>query len=321
MKKRTFLQAMALPLAYQATHSLAQGTTSGRPTRVIVPLPPGSGNDFVARTIMPAAGRILGQQIVVENKPGASGAIGAMEVVRAAPDGLTLLCATNSHLATNMSFVKNLPYDPRRDLTAIAGATVANQVLVVKGNSPIRTMAEFIAYAKQRPGKVTVGYATSIVQLQFATLAKMAGVEFLMVPYKGATQAAIDVMGGVIDATLDGTLTAIPQVKSGGLRALGSTVLKRNAMMPDTPAIAETIPGFDFPLWNAFVGPAGMPRELVNRLGAAISEAQRQPEVAQQLANAGSPAFIIEPDKLKAFIESEVTKYARLAKEAGIQPE
>lgn len=320
MKTRTFLKAMVLPLALSSTRGFAQ-SSSARVARVVVPLPPGSGNDFVARTIMPAAGKLLGQNFVVDNKPGASGVIGTMEVVRSAPDGFTLLCATNSHLATNMFFVKNLPYDPRKDVTPLAGATVANQVLVVKGSSPIRTMAEFIAYAKQRPGKVTVGYATSIVQLQFATLAKMAGIEFLMVPYKGATQAVTDVMGGVIDATLDGTLTAIPQVKSGGLRALGSTVLKRNTMMPDTPAIAETIPGFDFPLWNAFVGPAGMPRELVNRLGAAISEAQRQPEVAQQLANAGSPAFIIEPDMLKAFIEAEVAKYARLSKDAGIQPE
>ena len=320
MKTRTFLKSMALPFALSATRGFAQ-SSSGRLARVVVPLPPGSGNDFVARAIMPAAGKILGQSFVVDNKPGASGVIGTMEVVRAAPDGLTLLCATNSHLATNMFFVKNLPYDPRKDITPIAGATVANQVLVVKGSSPIRTMADFIAYAKQHPGKVTVGYATSIVQLQFATLAKMAGIEFLMVPYKGATQAVTDVMGGVLDATLDGTLTAIPQVKTGNLRALGSTLLKRNPMMPDTPAIAETVPGFDFPLWNAFVGPAGMPRELVTRLGAAISEAQRQPEVAQQLANAGSPAFIIEPDKLKAFIEAEVAKYARLSKDAGIQPE
>lgn len=125
-----------------------------------------------------------------------------------------------------------------------------------------------------------------------------------MVPYKGATQAVTDVMGGVLDATLDGTLTAIPQSKAGNLRALGTTVAKRNAMMPDTPTIAETIPGFDFPLWNAFVGSAGMPREL-----------------AQQLANAGSPSLIIEPGKVKAFIDAEVTKCARLAKEAGIQPE
>lgn len=320
MKTRTFLKALSLPIVTPATCALAQSNPV-RPIRVVVPLPPGSGNDFVARTIMPAAGQLLGQSVLVDNKPGGSGVIGAMEVVRAPPDGSTLLCATNSHLATNMSFLKNLPYDPRRDLTPLAGATVANQVLVVKGNSPIRNVAEFIAYAKKQPGKVSVGYATSIVQLQFATLAKMSGIELLMVPYKGAPQAVTDVIGGVLDATLDGPLTTIPHVKAGNLRALGSTLLKRNPIMPDCPAIAETLAGFDFPLWNAFVGPAGMPRELVARIGEAISQAQRQPEVSQQLLNAGSPAFIIEPEKLKVFIDAEVTKYARLAKEAGIQPE
>jgi tripartite-type tricarboxylate transporter receptor subunit TctC len=319
MKTRTFLKAMALPLAYQATSSLAQ-LASGRPIRVVVPLPAGSGNDFVARVITPRAGQLLGQTFVVDNKPGANGVIGAMEVVRAAPDGQTLLCATNSHLATNMAMIKNLPYDPRRDLTPIAGATVAAQLLVVKGNSPLRTLADFIAYAKSRPGRVAVGYSTSIVQLQFATLSKIAGIELLMVPYKGAPAAVNDVIGGVLDATLENPGLAVGQVSGGALRTL-ACMSKRNPLFPDTPAASETLAGFDFPLWNAFVGPAGMPREVVTRLGAAISQAQKQPEVANQFLAAGTPAFVIEPDELKAFIESEVVKYARLVKDAGIQPE
>ena len=319
LKTRTFLKALALPLAYQATSSLAQAPF-GRAIRVVVPLPAGSGNDFVARVITPRAGQLLGQTFVVDNKPGANGIIGAMEVVRAAPDGQTLLCATNSHLATNMAMVKNLPYDPRRDLTPIAGATVAAQLLVVKGNSPMRTMADFIAYAKSRPGRVAVGYSTSIVQLQFATLSKIAGIELLMVPYKGAPAAVNDVIGGVLDATLENPGLAVGQVTGGALRAL-ACMSKRNPLFPDTPAASETLAGFDFPLWNAFVGPAGMPRELVQRLGTAISQAQKQPEVANQFIAAGTPAFVIEPDELKTFIEAEVAKYARLVKDAGIQPE
>jgi tripartite-type tricarboxylate transporter receptor subunit TctC len=320
MRKRDFLKAMALPFALPATRGFAQGG-SGRTMRMIVPLPAGSGNDFVARVICPPASQLLGQTIVIENKPGASGVIGTMEVVRAAPDGLTLLCATNSHLATNVAFVKNLPYDPRKDVTPIAGATVANQVLVVSAGSPIKTFPEFVAYAKANPGKVSVGYSTSVVQLQFATLARMAGIELLMVPYKGAPQAITDVLGGTLVATFDNLLSAISQVKAGKLRALAGTVQKRNPMMPDVPAIADTVPGFDFPLWNAFVGPAGMSPELVKRLGTAFSNAQRQQEVSQQLSNAASPPLIIEPDALKALIEADVTRYLRLAKEAGIQPE
>jgi tripartite-type tricarboxylate transporter receptor subunit TctC len=244
-----------------------------------------------------------------------------MEVVRSAPDGLTLLCATNSHLAANMAFVKNLPYDPRKDITPIAGATVVNQVLVVKGNSPIRTFSDFIAYAKAHPGKVSVGYSTSIVQLQFATLSKMAGIDLLLVPYKGAPAAISDVIGGTLIATLDAPLNVIPQAKAGQLRALAATTLKRNPAMPDCPTVAETLPGFDFPLWNAFVGPPNMPGELVNRLNAAIAYAQRQSNVAQRLRETGSPPFIIEPNALKAYIGTEVTKYVRLGKDAGIQPE
>lgn len=319
MKKRTFLKSMTLPLGLQAFGSYAQGTP-GRPIRIVVPLPAGSGNDFVARVIGPVASQILGQTIVVDNKPGANGVIGAMEVVRAAPDGLTLLCATNSHLATNMALLKNLPYDPRRDFTPIAGAVSVAQLLVVSATSPIRSLADFIAYAKQRPGKVAVGYSTSIVQLQFATLAKLAGIELLMVPYKGAPAAVIDMIGGTLDATLENPGLALPQVQGGKIRVLAS-MSKRNPLFPEAPAVSETLPGFDFPLWNGFVGPAGMAREQVMRLNAAIVQAQRSPDVAQKFTSSGQPPWIVTPDEMKAFIESEVTKYQRLVKESGIEPQ
>lgn len=319
MKKRDFIKAMALPLALPATRAFAQGIF-GRTIRVVVPLPAGSASDLVARLIMSAAGKLLGQSIVVDNKPGANGVIGTMEVVRAAPDGLTLLCGSNSPLSTNVALVKNLPYDPRRDLTAIAGATSVAQVLVVNASSPIRTLADFIAHAKKNPGKVNVGHATTIVQLEFAALSKQAGIELLPVPYKGQPQAVNDVLGGVLDATMENPGLALPLVNGGKLRAL-AVMSKRNPLFPDTPAASETLPGFDFPLWVAFAGPAGMPLELVNRLNSAISQAQRQPDVARQLNAAGSPPFIIEPDALKAFIEAEVAKYVRLGREAGINPE
>ncbi len=319
MKKRTLLKAMALPFAYPATHSLAQ-IASGRNIRVVVPLPAGTYLDVVARMVMNVVSKDLGQTIIVDNKPGANGVIGTMEVVRAAPDGLTILFATNSHLATAVPLTKNLPYDPRRDVTPIAGGIQGTQMLVVRANSPFRTLADLIAHAKQNPGKVSIGYSTQIVQLEIATLSKMAGIDLLAVPYKGAPQAVTDVIGGVLDATLDNTAQALLQVKAGTTRVLASTA-KRSPLFPDVPAVSETLPGFDFPTWNAFVGPAGMPRDVVARLGAAISKAQRQPEIAQKLIEGGSPAFIIEPDALKTYIDSEVTKYVKFVKDAGIQPE
>lgn len=320
MKTRTFLKAMGMALALPATHVLAQGA-SGRPIRMVVPLPAGTSNDYSTRVISPAMGQVLGQPVVIDNKAGAAGAIAVMDVVRAQPDGLTLMCGSLSPLATNVAFVKNLPYDPRRDLTPIAGATLTNHCLMVKANSPIRTFADFIAHAKQHPGKVSIGSSTSIVQLQIASMNKLAGIQLLTVPYKGTPATLTDVIGGVLDATLTDPGNAMAQVKGGQLRALAVTSLKRNPVTPDWPAISETLPGFDFPSWNAFVGPAGMPRELVNRLSAAIAQAQRQPEVAQQLNKQGTLTLIMGPDELKAYMEAEIAKYVRLAKEANIQPE
>ncbi len=320
MKTRTFLKAMGLAATLPARSAWAQAG-SGRTIRVIVPLPAGSSNDTSTRAQAPFMAQALGQPVVIDNKAGGGGVIATMEVVRAAPDGLTLMAGSLSPLAINMALVKNMTYDPRRDLTAIAGSTLTNHVLVVRADSPVRTFAEFIAYARQRPGKVSIGYSTSLVQLQIASINKMAGIDLLPVPYKGAPATVTDVLGGVIDATMANPGPAIEMVKAGRLRVLGVTSLKRNTVTPDWPALSETLPGFDFSAWNAWVGPAGMPREMVNRLNAAISSALRRPEVVHQLALEATQPLLMGPDEIKAYIEAEVVKYIRLAKEAGIQPE
>jgi tripartite-type tricarboxylate transporter receptor subunit TctC len=320
MKRRTFLKAMSLSLALPATRVLAQGS-SGRPIRMIVPLPAGTSNDAATRIISAALSPLLGQPIVVDNRAGGAGLIGTMDIIRANPDGLTLMCGSLSPLAANMAFVKNLPYDPRRDLTPIEGATLTNHVLVVAPNSPIRTFADFIAYAKQRPGQVTIGYSTAIVQLQIATLNKMAGIELMPVPYRGAPASVTDVMAGVVTATMANPGPTIQFEQTGKLRPLAVTSLKRNPATPDWPAISETLPGFDFPSWNAFVGPVGLPPEQVHRLGTAIAQALRQPDVVQLLAKEATQPLIMGAEALKTYIDVEVEKYVRLAKEAGIQAE
>lgn len=318
MKTRTFLKAMGLGLAFPASSLLAQ---SGRNIRMIVPLPAGTSNDFATRTIAPFMGQALGQNIIVENKAGANGTIAMADLMRSQPDGLTLMCGSLSPLATNMAFVKNLPYDPRRDVTAIAGSTLTNHVLVVKADSPFKTFGDFIAFAKKHPGKVDIGVSTSIVRLQIATINKMAGVFLIPIPYRGTPATITDVLGGTLHATLTDPGNALAQVNGGAMRALAVTSLKRNPATPDWPAISETLPGFDFPSWNAYVGPAGMPRELVNQLAAAIAQAQKNPEVIKQLGNNGTIPLVMGPDQTKAYIASEVSKYQRLAKEAGLQPE
>jgi tripartite-type tricarboxylate transporter receptor subunit TctC len=320
MKRRTFLKGIGSTLTLPATRAFAQ-SGSGRPLRMIVPLPAGTSNDSSARVISSALGPLLGQTIVVENKPGASGVIATTEVIRSKPDGLTLMCGSLSPLATNVAFVKNLPYDPVRDLTAIAGATLTSHVLVVDPKTPVRTFEEFIAYAKQRPGAVTIGYSTSIVQLQIASLNRMAGIELMPVPYKGVPASVTDVMGGVLTATLGNIGPTISYEKSGRLRPLAVTSLKRNPVMPQWPAISEILPGFDFPSWNAFVGPPNIPSEHVKHLNEVIAKALRQADVVQRLGNEGTVPLIMGSDELKTYMTAEVAKYVQLAKEAGIQPE
>jgi tripartite-type tricarboxylate transporter receptor subunit TctC len=320
MKTRTFLKTLGLTLALPAGGVFAQAA-SGRPIKMLIPLPAGSSNDHVTRVLMPFVSTTLGQGIVIENKPGGNGAIATMEVVRAAPDGLTLMCASLSPLAVNVATVKNMQYDPLRDLTPIAATSLTNHVLMVNAASPIRSMADFIAYAKKNPGKVSIGYSTTTVQVQIATMNKMAGIDLLPVPYKGSPATLTDVVGGVLDATLTDQGNAMAQVKGGKLRALAVSSLKRNPVAPDWPAISETLPGYDFPSWNAVVGPAGMSRELVTRLSGAIVQALKQKEVVDRYGAVGATPLILGPDELKAYMSAEVTKWVRLAKESGIQPE
>lgn len=320
MDKRNFIKALGLAFALPAGAAWSQGAQA-RVVRVVVPLPAGSSNDYATRVLMPLVGAINGQNYFIDNKAGGNSGIGTLDVVRAAPDGNTLLCGSNSPLATNVAFVKNMGYDPRKDLTPIAGVSLTNHVLMVKSDSPIRSFADFIAHAKARPGKVSVGYSTTAVQTQIATMNHLAGVKLLPIPYRGSPATISDVIGGVLDATLTDPGNALAQVKAGQLRALAVTSLKRNPATPDWPAISETLPGFDFPSWNALVGPAGMTRESVVRVSDAVMQAQKQKELIDKYANHGTTPLVMGPDELKAFIDSEIKRWLRLAREANIQPE
>lgn len=319
MEKRGFIKALGLALALPAELAWSQATQRG--VRVVVPLPAGSSNDYATRVLMPMVGAINGQNYYIDNKPGGNGGIGTLDVLRSAPDGNTLLCGSNSPLAANVAFVKSMGYDPRKDLTPIAGVSLTNHVLMVKADSPIKTFADFIAYAKARPGKVGVGYSTTAVQTQIATLNKLAGIELLPVPYRGSPATITDVIGGVLDATLTDPGNAQSQAKAGQLRALAVTSLKRNPTTPDWPAISETLAGFDFPSWNALIGPPGMSRELVLRVSNAVMQAQKQRDLVDKYSNHGTTPLIMGPDELKGFIESETARWVKLAQAAKIQPE
>jgi tripartite-type tricarboxylate transporter receptor subunit TctC len=313
---RTFFAGVCLLLV--ATASSAQ---SGRPVRLIVPLPAGTATDLAARVLAQQMGTVIGQPIVVDNKPGGNGTIGVMEMVRSAPDGNTLLLGSQSPLATNVALVKNLTYDPRKDFSPINGFGETMHVLMVKPGFPAKTMSEFIAYAKQRPGRVSVGSTTSSVQTQIATMNKLGGVDLLIVPYKGIPATITDVIGGSLDATMVDLANAMAQAKAGKLVPVAVTSLKRNPLVPDWPAISETLPGFDFPSWVGLVGPAGMPRELVEKLNVAMAQALRHPDVSSRLSTIGMAPMLMSAQQFKALIADETAKWVRLAREANIQPE
>ena len=316
MQRRSVFKLLA-GLALPGTSAFAQ-SGSGKPIRIVVPLSVGTGTDTVTRLIAPKLSAILGQPIIVENKAGGNGIIGIQEVVRAAPDGRTLLMGSSSPLSINVALTKNLPYDPRRDLTAIAGFNFSNHALMVKSSSPVRTLQDFIALAKQK--ELSVGYSTSLVQMQIAALAK-AGLKLLPVPYKGTPPTITDVIGESLSATLMDPGNALPQIKSGQMRGLAVTSVKRNPHTPDIPAMSETLAGYDFPAWTAMVGPAGMKRETVAKINAALVSALKQKDVFDKFALAATNPFIMTPDELKGLIESDIAKWLKMTKEAGIQPE
>jgi tripartite-type tricarboxylate transporter receptor subunit TctC len=318
MRRRSLLKTIGLALPAGAAFAQPGGAKT---IRIIVPLSTGTPSDAITRIVAPQLGTILGQPVIVDNKPGANGVIAVQEVMRSPADGTTLLMGSVSPLAINMALVKNLPYDPRRDLTSIASIYSNNHAWAVKTSLPVRSIPELIAYVKERPGKVSAGHSSALMQIQLSAFEKMAGVELLMVPYKSTATNITDLLGGTLDLALLDMGTALAQEKGGQVRLLGVSTLKRNPLAPAWPAVSETLPGYDFASWSALVGPAGMPRDLVNRINAAMAQVLRQKDIADKFAQGGSVPLVMTPEELQAHIEAEVAKWVRVGREAKIEPQ
>jgi len=317
---------LVLALATLCLNSSAQnlqigGSFPSKPIQFVVPFPPGSATDMAARVISQPLSVLLGQPIVVENKPGASGSIGAMEVIRAAPDGYTLLFASNSAVASNVALLKKIPYDPNKDFTPVVGIGETALVLMVKANSPYKNLADLVSSAKQRPGKVSAGFGSSSSQICIGTLNKLAGLDVLPIPYKGIPLAVNDVVGGTLDFTFADIGNAQAQAKGGTMRALAISSAKRSPLAPDWPSASETLPAFDISAWFAVVGPSGVPREVVEKLSQAMIQILKRNETREKLASIGLTPMPTPPDQLQSFISSEIIKWKRIAKDANIEPE
>lgn len=317
MSKRNFLLAGALALLAPLT--MAQ--TSEPPIRIIIPLGPGTPSDFLTRIAATAMGEELKRSIVIDNKPGANGLIAVQELMKAKPDGNTLMLGGISPMALNVAVVKNLPYDPRKDFTPIGGIYNAFQGYVVSSNLPAKTFPEFIAYAKKNPGKVSVGHYSALTMIQFAAISKIADVKLLMVPYKTNAMATNDVMGGTIDATIFDIATAQSMAKSGKVKVLAITLAERSPIAEGIPTAAETVPGVAFPAWSGLVGPAGMPRDVVQKLNTALVNALRRKDVIAKIAESSGQTWPTTSAEFAAHIDKEITRWVKLANDAGIQPE
>ena len=322
MNTRRFLHILCMACTMLSLPCLvqAQGFPS-RPVKLVVPFPAGSATDMAARLMAQQLQSAMGQSFVVENKPGAGGSIAAMEVIRSAPDGHTLLFSSNSAAASNVALLKSIPYDPLKDFSPVAGIGENMLVLMVKADHPARTAQELVAHVAQRPSKVSAGYGSSSSQVSIAVFNRIGKVDAQMVPYKGIPLAVNDVLGGVVDFTFVDLGNAIAQSRGGRMRALGITAPKRSPLVADWPALAETLPGFDITAWFAVLGPAGMPREVVDKLHGAIAQVLRSAEAREKLAGIGIQPMALNPSELRAFMASEVSKWIRLVRESNIQPE
>ena len=321
MKNIVLVFALSLAVAAFGAFDAAAQAYPDKPVRLIVPFPAGSATDSAARVIGQQLQGVLGQTFVVDNKPGAGGNIGAGEVVRAAPDGYTLLFASNSALASNVALLKTMPYDPLKDLSPVAGVGQTVLVLMVKPDFPAKDIKGFVAHAKSQPGKLAAGYGSSSSQISISMLNKMAGLSSLSVPYKGIPLAVNDVVGGQTQYTFVDLGNAMAQANGGKLIALGVTSEKRNALVPDWPAIAEAVPGYDITAWFGIAGPANMPKAVLDKLNAAIVKVLADAQTKEQLARIGLTPMPMSPDELRAFMAGEVTKWQRLAREANIERE
>jgi tripartite-type tricarboxylate transporter receptor subunit TctC len=314
----SFAIPIAITLALVSLPAAAQ--YPAKPIRMVVPFPPGGATDIVARVVADKLTQALGQSVVVENRPGAGGTIGSDVVAKAPADGYTLLMATTSTHAVAPSLYAKLPYDPLKDFAPIANVASSPLILVVSSSLPVTSVRELIAYAKANPGKLS--YASSgngtVNHLTGEMLKGAIGADLVHVPYKGSALAFPDVMEGRVPLMFDYAISMLPQIKSGKLRPLAVTSLKRTVTMPDTPTLdASGLPGFESILWVGLFAPPGTPREIVARINAEVGKLLQLPDVKEKFAQQGADPVGGSPEQFAAAIRSDIAKWGKIVKDSG----
>ena len=292
-----------------------------KPVRVIVPSSPGGGTDIVTRILTPELSKRLGQQFVVENRAGAGTMIGIEAGSRATPDGYTLLMGLST-LAINSALYKKVPYDPVKDFSPITVAVSSGSIIVVHPSVPVKTLKELIAFAKARPGQMN--YASAGVgtypHMTMELLLSMAKLKMVHIPYKGTGPAMVDMLAGHTAAMAGTMVTTVPQIRAGRLRALGITSATRNNAVPEIPTVAEAgLPGFESVQWYGLLAPAGTPKDIVNRLHKEMVAILQTPAIKERFATDGAQPVANTPEQFATYIKSELTKWEKVARNAGIE--
>ncbi|MDD2546955.1 MAG: tripartite tricarboxylate transporter substrate binding protein [Burkholderiaceae bacterium] len=311
--------AATLAVAAPLGSALAQSFPS-KPIAMVIPFPPGGPTDMVARVLAKKMSEQMGQPIVVDNKPGANGNIGAMAVVKAPADGYTVLYNTSS-ITLSPALYKSLGYDVQRDLAPVALTAVVPLALVVHPNVPANNVREFVAYAKAHPGKLSYGSAGNgnVTHLAAYQVVQSQGLDATHIPYKGSAPADVDLVAGQIQFMTDTINSVMPFIKDKRLKLLAVTTSKRMSLFPDTPTLGETVmPGFEAGAWQGVMVPAGTPAAVVQRLNSELLKALKSPEVLEKLAQQGAEALGSSPEEYGVYVKKELARWAGVVKATGV---
>lgn len=322
MSKRLFSVAVAASLALLAWPAAAQNYPA-KPIKIVVPFPAGGTSDVLARLLGQKMTENWGQPVVIENKPGSSGNLGADAVAKSAPDGYTLVLMDVGNLTIAPALYK-LPFNVEKDFAPVAMVGYSPHLLVVSNNVPANTPAELIAYAKAQKGKVNYAVASgmgSATHLAGAVFAQRSGIDWGYVPYKGGAQAMTDLIGGQVDVTFNGMVATYPHVKAGKIKLLALSSAKRHPDLPHVPTVGETLPGFLTGSWQGLLAPAGTPKTLVDKLHAEVQRIMALPDVKERLNTLGAEANRMTPAEFAAWFKSEIPAVAKVVRDGNITVE